>query len=166
MELWKGNRRGQGSSVRAVTTHRRDRHEAARGRWRWRCEDCAQVSQKHWVTGRKRRVSCGIIGERQSRESALSDSYFIAFLISQPWIIEAVGHTKKVAIDPWGERCDIACMKTLSFQLAWHLSWHKESEVSLGLGWKEMARSRWVKRAAELKTSPNWWGRFNLPNWW
>ncbi|KAK5861718.1 hypothetical protein PBY51_017174 [Eleginops maclovinus] len=29
-------------------------------------------------------VSCGIIGKRQSRESALSDSYFIAFLISQP----------------------------------------------------------------------------------
>lgn len=90
MELWKGNRRGQRSSDQTVTTHHRARREPARRRWQWRCEAGAQVTQKDWVTDRKHGIACGIITGSKSRESVLSDRYFIAFLKSQPWIIETI----------------------------------------------------------------------------
>lgn len=90
MELWKGNRQGLGSNNRVVTTYHTVRREQARGRWLGRCDSCAQVTQKDWVTDRKRCLSCGIIAESQNRESALSGSYFIAFLKRQTWIIKTV----------------------------------------------------------------------------
>lgn len=77
MELWKGNHWGQGSSNRAVTTHHRAKCEAARGRWQRRPETDAQVTQKDWVTDKKRGISWRIIARSRDRESALSDSYFM-----------------------------------------------------------------------------------------
>lgn len=147
-----------------VTTHPRARREPARGRWPGRREVCAQVTQKDWVTDRKQGLSCGITIQSQSRESVLSDSYFIAFLNRWSWIIE-LANVQRRSIDPQGEKPDTVWMKTLSFQLAWHLSWHsstwqyKESEVSLGFSWKDITCSRWWKRPTELKMCPNWCGR-------
>lgn len=79
--------------------------------------------------------------------------------------------TKKELLIPWERSVILFGWRHFSFQLAWHLScysspWQqKEGEVSLGFRWKEMNRSRWVKRTVELKTSANWWRRFNPPNW-
>lgn len=95
MKLWKGNRRRQGSSDRAVTTHQRAKCKPDRGRWQWRRETDVQVTQKGWVTDRKHDMSCGIVTQCQSRESALSDGHATAFFNSRRWIIEVVSAQRR-----------------------------------------------------------------------